>query len=742
MGCKVKLTVAGNQIIYNSKLPKEQMTLDNITKELLSITNFETKDSKNEEGSIPSSLKEFLLNKPESSVRSALKKALEKGDIIVGNYTLSDLKNRFPGVSFDGVENELEDDEQIIFDRALYYDGVGLGGKLIIGKNKYFVINNEYSANKFVKYLKTKKFLREQKIDFSEISNSVRKALDYIKQKHNYKQDQTALQYFFNNSNEFLYDINDEIDIYTTLLDYINSLVGEYVRQDFGDQFINSLMHRAKYSNRVYNLSTTDVKKILKGFEIDIDSLSDDEVKELVEKEFDKRGHPIKLLKSRAGLLSFKDPYTTFDTLGLSNYDETELAVVAEKPDFDTYGYNIYQIKGNYYVSKQKVITRDSNAKKFITLENAKQYIQKQLGKSLREEFNRNLLYIPNEIGTIKYNSINNFSPAVNTVITGITNYDGFPIESKIEDVISEKYQGYLDKPISELIDDFKIPKGSINSYEDAIIFLIELSKNNSVKESLETIKSLEKKDFLVINKYGNTIQFRQITDSENEWKKGNTIETPIIVPLNNIANTINTKAGKEIIKIITFSDFDELPSEINKRASGFIYDGMIYINASVAKMSDLTHELGHLYLGMMKAFDKDLYAELIQTASNMQQIQKRKDEKRLLNEYKFLSDEDLTEEAFVDLFGEYVFYTNRDVTTPFKNKVQSTFEKALKEFKTSLIGAVTINDVFKNFSIAMKDSLFSGNGLEFSPELGQYRRATNYISNAIKNKDIEMKCE
>ena len=111
-------------------------------------------------------------------------------------------------------------------------------------------------------------------------------------------------------------------------------------------------MHRAKYSNRVYNLSTTDVKKLLKGFEIDIDSLSDDEVKELVEKEFDKRGHPIKLLKSRAGLLSFKDPYTTFNTLGLSNYDGTELAVVAEKLNFDTYGYNIYQIKGNYYVSK------------------------------------------------------------------------------------------------------------------------------------------------------------------------------------------------------------------------------------------------------------------------------------------------------------------------------------------------------------------------------------------------------
>jgi Zn-dependent peptidase ImmA (M78 family) len=103
-------------------------------------------------------------------------------------------------------------------------------------------------------------------------------------------------------------------------------------------------------------------------------------------------------------------------------------------------------------------------------------------------------------------------------------------------------------------------------------------------------------------------LQLQQISDVEDKWKKEKEFSIPVIVPLTNLASRINTRAGKELVKIITTSDFNELPENVNKNANGFIYNGVIYINASRAKMSDLPHELGHLFLGMMKAANMETY--------------------------------------------------------------------------------------------------------------------------------------
>jgi hypothetical protein len=73
-----------------------------------------------------------------------LKNSLQKGAQIVGNYSLDSLKDKFPQISFDGLE--LNEDEDIIFDRALSYDGLGLGGKVKIGNKSYFILSSEYGV--------------------------------------------------------------------------------------------------------------------------------------------------------------------------------------------------------------------------------------------------------------------------------------------------------------------------------------------------------------------------------------------------------------------------------------------------------------------------------------------------------------------------------------------------------------------------------------------------------------------
>lgn len=753
MGCKVTLTILGNKITYDSKLSESEMTLPKIVEELLKVTQYSDKNSEELEGYIPSILHELLSQKPSERMNGTLKRSLNKGDQIVGNYSLDSLKDRFPNISFDGLE--LNENEDIIFDRAISYNGLGLGGKIIIGDKSYFILSNEYGVAQLAKYLRTRKVLNESEIDFTNISNSVRKSLDYIKQKHNIKNDQTALRYFYNKSSEFLYTVADNVDIYTTLSDFIKYLRSEYVREDYGEPFVNAIMHRALYRNKsinkksayTYSIPISDLRKLMPQFEIDIEDASDSEIKSILEQEMEKRGHSIQITQAKSGVVSFKNPYLTFDTAGFGAYNETELAMHQEVVEFPTYGYKIYQIKENYYVSKQTVLTKDSSAKSFKTLSLAEDYIKKQIKQtSLYSGFTRGLINIPLNSGIFKYTPITNFTPAINSVISAIINYDGLNDKLRLSDVINEEYISYLNKPIEDLIKDFNLSEEDIKSYEEGIIFLIELSKSKStVKKALSVIQNLEYKDFLVVNKFGKDLYLQQVSDVEDKWKKEKTFSIPIIVPLNNLASRINNRAGKELVKIITIDDFKDLPPTINKNSNGFIYNGIIYINASRAKMTDLHHELGHLFLGMIKAANMETYLQLIKKVSSNQVILKLKEKKAQLPEYQFLADEDLTEEAFVDLFGEYVFRTNRDLSQPLENTLKKTLNDSLKEFGTSLEGAVSLNDIFKNFSTALKDQLYSDNGENFDAAIMQQRRATNFISNEIsKGEDgrIQKNCK
>ena len=50
----------------------------------------------------------------------------------------------------------------------------------------------------------------------------------------------------------------------------------------------------------------------------------------------------------------------------------------------------------------------------------------------------------------------------------------------------------------------------------------------------------------------------------------------------------------------------------IDEDTRGFVYNGKIYINSSVATSKDIFHEYTHLILGMIKASDIDTYLDII----------------------------------------------------------------------------------------------------------------------------------
>ena len=763
MKCQITFKVNGEEFTYDTNLSADQITLENVVNEIVTKNiSYQTKRSaKKVEGNLPSALADYFTKNKNSdrNIRKEIIKAIQEGKNLVGNCTLNQLSQKYPFCKFNDLE--LNNDEDILFVSKFEYEGIGFGGKIKIGDKSFFIIKNGYDAQVLVKYLNTRKKLLETEINFNNISDSIRDALNFVKQVEKVTKDQTALTKFFDNPDKYLYKITDSgVDVHTTLSNYIKENLQESYVEEYEDQFINTVINSSssKDKNFYQYISNEKLNKIIKEFNLEIND--DTQLHIFLSAYFKKKGYPIKAYSTKTNSVGFKFEYYTFGDIGLANINTTELAVLKDSQ----FGYKIYKYGNKYYVSSNTIITKDTYAKQFDSLEFAEKYLKNKIEhSSIINNFNRDKIGISGingenfEINT----SFREFS--TNTVFTAISNYQ-IPVNEKLEFSVN-KLNDLLHGSIKELIDYFNQNYNIdltdiINSYEKAVIFLYELSKLNNInndnyqniiKSNINDVKDkidkLSTKDFLIVQKLKNSYILREVSNNEDSWKNDEGLATPIIVPLTNFANLINDQykqannSNKNLVEIITTSDFDELPKEINKEAKGFIYNGTIYINASRASLNDLPHELGHLMLGMIKATNINTYMDLINRLSTMNEIQSMKELKRNQEEYKYLAEEDLIEEVFVDLVGQYIVKNNKNLGL-IGNQINKLVSDAVEDFGSSLVGLNTFRHFIDNFSSKMKDFIFSGNGLELNEAMGLRRRAANLIADGIKNKEIEMICE
>jgi hypothetical protein len=96
---------------------------------------------------------------------------------------------------------------------------------------------------------------------------------------------------------------------------------------------------------------------------------------------------------------------------------------------------------------------------------------------------------------------------------------------------------------------------------------------------------------------------------------------------------------------------FKALSEELGQDLSnvrGLVYNGKVYINWDIASTADVLHELTHLILPGLKASNPEAYGAL------MAKVQQHPVYDQVREEYANLSDEDLAEEAFCTIFGEF----------------------------------------------------------------------------------------
>ena len=72
-------------------------------------------------------------------------------------------------------------------------------------------------------------------------------------------------------------------------------------------------------------------------------------------------------------------------------------------------------------------------------------------------------------------------------------------------------------------------------------------------------------------------------------------------------------------IHAVTRSELEQFSKENNLKLEGkldvvkaFVYNGEVYINTSNANVENLFHELSHIFLGILKAKDFNMYQEIV----------------------------------------------------------------------------------------------------------------------------------
>lgn len=481
---------------------------------------------------------------------------------------------------------------------------------------------------------------------------------------------------------------------------------------------------------------------------------------------------PISIIKNRIYLQSevrsFINQYDDFDIKTFRNLTPVEV-----DGNFDYRGYHIYKWKDKYIYSKG-IISEFSYASK---LYDSIQEIQKQIDYKYKNpidsyyhfrQVNGNIVYSPYKytpgtiievidssslnLSRIKYGEVEDLFFNINTKFSVIQNY---------------------------LYDKYGISKSTFNTPEKALLFLHYIIQNPTarVQNVVNIINNLPKKyyyveysKFISSSNFGNKY-FRTLdTDSETR-KKGARIDakmyqtrvfevdmnqdldqyTPkydgnqLLVTkriLTNLADLLSSKFGTKI-EVLTFDEInDKFPDlKLTSSTKAFVRNGIIYINSSAATSEDVFHEYAHIFLGVLKSVNYDLYEQLMELMGTQDKKQQIKEA------YKDLADQDINEEVFAFYFGKHL--ASSKVPNNLENELEQARKLIAEGMQSIFNKGITDNSLFdgniwqtmKNFTSNILLLVEENNGLLIGSDTSKYRKASNWISKQLSEGNIIEEC-
>lgn len=440
----------------------------------------------------------------------------------------------------------------------------------------------------------------------------------------------------------------------------------------------------------------------------------------------------------------------------------------------DFFGYRIYSFSdqdGNKkFLASRGFLTEDSYSKKYNSIEEVQAYIQNSVSKqdikknSFIEFKHRQKLEDGWTTQLDSYEITSQQSLIPGTIIESIdipvdanqefynsNESNLFKVDRQNYDSFSRIVRGW---PISEELKNNIL--GNINTPEKIATFIYKINEQlkadrtneQELTNILEDITQAKKNYYYIDTKKlsGNGYRYRVIPTEPiqiDNYKHNK--QTPIIELISAIGQVMQNSFGVNI-NMITSRELSERFPDINADTTkAFVRDGEIFINTTTAEATDPLHEFTHLVLGVLKS-NRDLrrnYEQLMQIISQTNQGRSRI--QKLRDIYEGVSEIDLAEEAFVDLFGQYVMGQLKpgfqelfqSVDKYMKDATKIVFNNPVEDL-ASFYGT-SLESVFKRFNSDVA-SLLGGSGIDFQ-STKQSRRLSNWINEQIRKEEIKEEC-
>lgn len=661
------------------------------------IKDLESKIKKSDNPALKEQLQKLKALKAKENVHKSM----------ITNMTLADLQKMYSSISFPDVG--LRENENILFVEETNFHNVSLGNSIKIGDQIVYLVSNYYDALKLAGYLNTRAAI--QNLDESSFNDIVKDRFDLAMDKirtiagNLTLSNLQALRYFYANPHKFLYvtysDGFKEVDLYSEMLQLIKAeLLEKYSRKQHSDPLINAIIQRASWNTswKNYSISKEALKDIFGMFpeltqDVNFDEIKDPELIAKLSSYFSSKFFPVKKIK-----ISKQKVIITLahQNLGQASISYDQLVAMQKEGPLDG-GYYIYKISENKFaVSTKSMLTLQSSAVTFNTREEALKYIQtRAIAQSIASTFNKDKIRQKLEQGIYQFETKKKYSPneevtlmsydediSDRTLMSGEKALIKNPENVELLKLSVERFQGVAQVILNRTDIDFN------HDPNKAALFLYEIEKSgdgntilsrdiqidpNVVNQIIQKINGLPSKSYIVLQKttatkYNKAKQDVLYLQEIREAQSGASYEdkVPTKQVLTRFAQVLNAnyraslKKGQTyspLIQVINNSDLKKYNLQQYSGIKGFVKNGTIYLNSSVASLSDLYHEYAHLFLGIIKTLRLQDYINLLERLSNNYYIVNTMNELKKEDAYKNSNYYDLVEEAVVHMLSNYVMY-------------------------------------------------------------------------------------
>lgn len=730
---------------------------------------------------------------------------LTKLEGLTGNADIGFLKQQFPEVQFpEGVSPNVLLVDRLKVGRQNIYGRVITSN----GKELFILRNSTDDVQKLANFLAIRKQMEDQSFVFEE-NSAYHKNLEACLKERNKKKPAVSdtfnmiLDFIYNRKTyDSMYFTNQEgkqESVYA-YLSKVNNIILQYSdRVVFLDEFVNTInqlrshldnnegyiSYEALYGAiKQYHKEILDTLKVdsLKGFREILNNPTEEFTKLFPQNE-NSTSALLKVLFSTEPEFSWHYARSTKNGIILKSTPKTLNTKYGIEYDtihtFDIvndnyYGYKIYkftdQDNKQKFIPSRGFLTEDSFSKVYNSIEEVQQFIQNSVSK---QDIKKNAFLefkYRDQLENGWTTELDSFNVQTKQALVVGSIIESLNIPIKQNQEIYNQNERDLFKLDRQNYDSFiRIVRGwditdetknniatNINTPEKIAAFLYKLNESlkgdrtneNIINSTVDMINNATVNYYYIDSKTLNrgTYNYRVIPTNPiqiDNYKKNK--NTPVVELMSAIGQVLNKQFGVTVNMLTSSEITEQFPDIDANNTKAFVRDGNIYVNTTTADSSDPLHEFTHLILGILKANSnlRGNYEQLMSIVSATKQGQNLMN--KLRETYPDVSQMDLMEETFVNLFSKYVigelkpgFESAFTAIEPYiKDATKIVFNNNIPDVR-SFYGT-SIESVFRRFNSDIA-SLIGKKGIDFE-STKQSRRISNWISKQIKNGEIKEEC-